>query len=77
MIDTALSSLFKKKESIIFKNTSNEPLMGEMLYANDYLKSKGVNNGDIVSFVPNVEYEFMLDNEKVYRIYDHQITIKL
>ena len=51
--------------------------MGEMLYANDYLKSKGVNNGDIVSFVPNVEYEFMLDDEKVYRIYDHQITIKL
>ena len=67
----------QKKESIIFKNTSNEPLMGEMLYANDYLKSKGVNNGDIVSFVPNVEYEFMLDDEKVYRIYDHQITIKL
>jgi|TARA_R100000664_G_C2737941_1_gene126980 hypothetical protein len=66
-----------KTESIIFKNTNNEPLMGEMVYVNEYLKSKGLIKGDKVSFVPDSEYEFRIDNEKLYRMFDHQITIKL
>lgn len=64
-------------ESFIFKPFKEEPLMGKMVYPNDYLKSKGVNSGDIVCFQPESEYEFDVDGEKMYRIYDHQITIKL
>jgi hypothetical protein len=64
-------------ESYVKKPFSNEPLMGEMVYPNEYLKSKGVNSGDIVCFSPDSEYEFDVDGEKMYRIYDHQITIKL
>ena len=67
----------KKGESVIFKNTANEPLVGKMKYANKYLKSKGVNNGDMVSFKPDSEYEFRVDGEVLYRLYDHQVTAVL
>ncbi len=65
------------QESYIFKPFSKEPLMGQMVYPNQYLISKGVYPGDIVCFQPESEYEFEVDGEKLYRIFDHQITIKL
>ena len=65
------------EESYIFKPFSEEPLIGIMRYPNDYLKSKGINEGDRVSFKPDSEYEFIVDGEKLYRMYDHQITMKL
>lgn len=64
-------------DSYIKKPFSEEPLMGIMRYPNDYLKSKGVNPGDSVCFSPDSEYEFDVDGEKMYRMYDHQITIKV
>jgi hypothetical protein len=51
--------------------------MGEMVYPNEYLVSQGVMAGDKVCFKPDSEYEFDVDGEKLYRMYDHQITIKL
>jgi len=65
------------EESYIFKPFSEEPLIGIMKYPNEYLKSKGINKGDKVSFKPDSEYEFDVDGEKLYRMYDHQVTIKL
>ena len=67
----------KTEESFIYKDVKEEPLVGIMKYPNKYLLSKGVNSGDKVSFKPESEYEFLVDNEKLYRIYDHQITMKL
>lgn len=64
-------------ESYIKKPFSEEPLMGIMKYPNEYLLSKGIKAGDSVCFAPDSEYEFDVDGEKLYRIYDHQITIKL
>jgi len=64
-------------ESYIKKPFSEEPLMGIMKYPNEYLKSQGVQAGDAVCFAPDTEYEFTVGGEKLYRIYDHQITIKL
>lgn len=64
-------------ESYIKKPFSEEPLMGEMVYPNEYLISRGINAGDKVCFAPDSEYEFNVDGEKLYRMYDHQITIKL
>jgi len=48
-----------------------------MLYPNTYLKSHGVKKGDRVCFKPESEYEFSIDDEKVYRMFDHQITVSL
>lgn len=64
-------------ESYIKKPFSNEPLMGIMKYPNEYLLSRGIRSGDMVCFTPDSEYEFIVDEETLYRIYDHQITIKL
>lgn len=61
----------------IKKPFTNEPLMGTMKYPNEYLISKGIKVGDIVCFSFDAEYEFTVDDEKLYRIMDHQITIKL
>jgi co-chaperonin GroES (HSP10) len=52
-------------------------LVGEIKYSNDYLRSQNVNPGDKVCFKPESEYEFEVDGEKLYRMFDHQITIKL
>ena len=32
--------------------------------------------GSIVGFLPNIEYEFIIDGQKLYRIYSNHITIK-
>lgn len=64
-------------DSYIKKPFSNEPLMAVMKYPNEYLISQGVNVGDMVCFAPDTEYEFEVDGEKLYRMYDNQITIKL
>lgn len=64
-------------DSYIKKPFTNEPLMAEMRYPNEYLISRGVNAGDKVCFTPESEYEFEVDGEKLYRVYDHQITMKL
>jgi hypothetical protein len=63
--------------SYIKKPFTNEPLMGEMVYPNDYLLTHGVKAGDLVCFSPDSEYEFIVDEQTLYRMYDHQITIKL
>ena len=64
-------------DSYVKKPFTDEPLMGEMRYPNAYLATQGVRAGDRVCFQPDSEYEFEVDGEKLYRMFDHQITIKL
>jgi len=65
----------KKQDSYIYKRGKEEPLLAEMVYPNNYLLSKGVNQGSKIIFKPESEYEFEVDGEKLYRMFDHQITI--
>lgn len=67
----------KPEDSYIYKPLSEEPLMGIMRYPNEALIKAGVKAGDKVCFKPESEYEFIVDDEKLYRMYDHQITVKL
>ena len=64
----------EKQESIIYKDTKYEPLMGTMKYVNKELKDLGVNVGDKVCYKPDTEYEFEVDGEKLYRIMSQSIT---
>lgn len=64
-------------DSYIKKPFTNEPLMGTMVYPNEYLSTQGVRAGDKICFKPDSEYEFDVDGEKLYRIFDHQITMVL
>ena len=66
-----------KKESFLSKGGRYEPLTGEIVYPNKRLKSQGINPGDKVIFQPDSEYEFFVDGELLYRMYDNNITIKL
>ena len=65
-----------KEDSFISKLGTEEPLVGVMKYSNNYLSSQGVADGDKICFKPDSEYEFTVDNEKLYRMFDHQITVK-
>lgn len=67
----------KATDYYVKKPYTHEPLMGEMVYPNEYLLSQGVRPGDTVCFKPESDYEFEVDGEKLYRIFDHQITILL
>lgn len=64
-------------DSYIKKPLTNEPLMAEMMYPNKYLIDRGIKRGDIVCFVPETEYEFNVDGEKMYRMFDSHITVKV
>ena len=66
-----------KKDHYLKTHENNEPLFGLVKYPNKYLISKGINKGDKVSFKPESEYEFNVDGEKLYRMFDHQITLSL
>ena len=66
-----------KKDHYLKTHENNEPLVGLVKYPNKYLISKGINKGDKVSFKPESEYEFNIDGEKLYRMFDHQITLSL
>lgn len=64
-------------ESFIDKSCKYEPLIGRVKYPNDYLRSKDIKEGDLVTFSPDSEYEFKVDDKTLYRVFDHQVTMKL
>lgn len=66
-----------KKNHYLKTHAEEEPLIGLVRYPNEYLISKGINKGDKVSFQPNSEYEFNVDGEKLYRMFDTNITMVL
>ena len=65
------------EDSTIYRPITEEPLVGVMRYPNQYLRDRGIESGSRVSFRPEQEYEFDVDGEKMYRMFDHQITMVL
>ena len=63
--------------SNIFKPMKEEPLMGIMRYPNQTLLDNNVKANNMVTFKPDSEYEFEVDGKKMYRMFDHQITMVL
>jgi hypothetical protein len=54
-----------------FNIESERPLQGIVKYSDDTIKV-----GDLVGFNPGGEYEFIVDNERLYRVLSNLITIK-
>ena len=67
----------EKKDSYIFKPGGEEPLTGIIKYINKDLKSLGLSVGDEVVFNPGSEYEFIIEGERLYRMFTNNIAIKL
>jgi hypothetical protein len=65
------------KDSEIFKSCQEEPLFGIVKYINQELLDLGVSVGDEISFTPDSEYPFMVDDEKLYRMLTNNITMIL
>jgi|TARA_R110000803_G_scaffold138656_1_gene205437 hypothetical protein len=53
----------------------SENLAGELIYTNDHLSSLGISVGDVIGFQPDSEYEFTIENQRLYRILSNHITI--
>lgn len=59
----------------VWSTDSEQKLIGRLTYTNDYLSSLGLSCGDVVGFTPNSEYEFNIEDKKLYRILSKDITI--
>ena len=59
----------------VWSTDSEQKLIGKLTYTNDYLSSFGLSCGDVVGFTPNSEYEFNIEDKKLYRILSKDITI--
>jgi len=66
----------KQMSSTIDKNSREEPLMGTIVYINQDLIDLGLSAGDEISFEPDSEYPFYINDEKLYRMATKNITIK-
>ena len=64
------------KENSKWSVLREQKLLGKLVYSNEYLESLGLSVGDMVGFSPDSEYEFNIDDEKLYRVLSNQITIK-
>lgn len=64
-----------KEDSYIYKPITHEPLVGEVAIPNKKLLGYGIDVGQKITFKPDSEYEFTVDGEKLFRMYDHQITM--
>tara|TARA_R110002050_G_scaffold72068_5_gene155055 strand:- start:1628 stop:2191 length:564 start_codon:yes stop_codon:yes gene_type:complete len=62
------------KDSFLQKTGRYEPLTGTVKYINKELEVFGVQEGDEVSFQPESEYEFRVDDEILYRMFTNNIT---
>ena len=54
-----------------FSQDIEKPLVGIVKYSDG-----SYNVGDLVGFTPNSEYEFVIERERLYRVYSKFITIK-
>ena len=58
-----------------FSIKKEKPLTGILKYGNKYLIHKGVKENMIVTFTPNSEFEFIVDNELLYCMKSNDIAL--
>ena len=59
------------KSKDMFSLDKERPLIGIVKYGNDI-----IDNGTLVGFRPGMEYEFMIEGQRLYRVPTNLITIK-
>ncbi len=57
-------------------NDKERKLIGVLKYGNDSLKASGINPGDLVGYTPFGEWEFIIDNQRLYCMKSNDIVIK-
>ena len=60
-----------------FIKPTDTPLVGVIRYINEEMIAMGLKEGDKVAFEPESEYEFLIDGEKLFRMFTRNLTLKL
>ena len=63
------------KDTEILNNNKEKELLGIMKYINPQLKEKGIKVGDLITFTPNSEFEFMFEGKRLYCMKSNDIAI--
>lgn len=64
------------KNKNIFSNNPEQELTGIIKYIDNNLVNNGIKKGDLVGFTPDSEYEFIVDEKRLYRVPTNSICIK-
>ena len=64
------------KNNNTLDNIVDKKFVGILKYGNEYLTAQGVNPGDLISFPPKREWEFVVDKELLYCMKSKNIIIK-
>ena len=64
------------KNKDTYSNQKEEELVGVIKQVDTNLKNFGIKENDLVGFIPNSEYEFIIDGERLYRVLSNHISIK-
>ena len=59
-----------------YSTQQEKELVGIIKQVDTKLKNFGIKKNDLVGFVPNSEYEFVIDGERLYRVLSNHISIK-
>jgi hypothetical protein len=59
-----------------FNTDKEKPCIGIIKYADHSLLKNGIKSGSLVGFKPTANYEFIINNERLYRVRTESITIK-
>ena len=65
-----------KKEKHIISDDKEQKRIGILKYGNSSLEAFKIHEGDLVGFSPSSEYEFIIDENRLYRMRTNDITIK-
>jgi hypothetical protein len=64
------------KNTDTLMNRKEEPYVGILKIGNNNLKASCINPGDLVGFKPGAEWEFFIDNQRLYCMKSNDIVIK-
>jgi|TARA_R110000823_G_scaffold196686_1_gene327991 co-chaperonin GroES (HSP10) len=64
------------KNEDTLKNDKEQKLIGILKYGNKSLESLDINPGDTVGFTPNSEWDFIVDDQRVFCMKSNDIVIK-
>ena len=64
------------KEDAMFSTNFEKPLVGILKYGNKTLEALKISPGDLIGFTPFGEFEFIINNERLYCMKSNDIVIK-
>ena len=64
------------KNSDNIRNRKEQPYVGILKIGNNKLEASNINSGDMVGFKPGAEWEFFIDDERLYCMKSNDIVIK-